>query len=619
LVAADGLVHLGHGQVVDPVDGEVVRHDPSAGAIGADPDGATVYFAGNDAITARSSIDGAELGQVAIETVPNGRLAVTPAGAVLSSRTELWIYGDNATTSGFVPPGPPAPTLDWAAAVAVDVNAIRVVAAPDGSSFFAVGGYVDPKYPSHVVEIDAATGDIVRAAFVGALVSSLEVSRDGSTLIATSGLTHEVTEIDTATFDINRRLTLQGAGEPGYGGDILPLPGDADRYLVVTWSDVDRDGSVVDLLLVDAGLAASVPQPPGPPERPAQLALDEADPTTVWAHEENSGDLHRLVDDGHQVTYAETVDFLCCYSERLEWSEGSLYTSTGHVADVEAGRQTGTYPASGIVLPLPDEDRALVFGREATEMDLDGYQQLQSYQLPVQWSGYRGVVTDVARIGDLLAVTYEDGPALLVPFAGTAPPAPTGFPPPPPRCLTGFPDVPPDHPFCNEIAWLSALTVTETRYGEAYRPGDQVTRQALAAMLHRMAGRPPFHPPSTPTFPDVTGGPFRLAIEWAASYGLFNGYADGTFRPTTPVSRQAAAAVLHRSVGSPTPAATASFTDVLADHPFRVSIQWMAAAGIADGYADGTFRSALPISRQAAAAFIIRTLQPQVAATFSER
>ena len=51
-------------------------------------------------------------------------------------------------------------------------------------------------------------------------------------------------------------------------------------------------------------------------------------------------------------------------------------------------------------------------------------------------------------------------------------------------------------------------------------------------------------------FPDVpTSSQFHGDIDWLVDNGIANGYADGTFKPTAPVSRQAMAAFLHRYNG----------------------------------------------------------------------
>ncbi|MCC5952220.1 MAG: S-layer homology domain-containing protein [Acidimicrobiia bacterium] len=116
-----------------------------------------------------------------------------------------------------------------------------------------------------------------------------------------------------------------------------------------------------------------------------------------------------------------------------------------------------------------------------------------------------------------------------------------------------------------------------------------------------------------PTFTDVPADhPFHDDIAWLAATGITTGYPDGTFAPTNPVSRQAMAAFLHRlwdltdlpdpPLDDPTP----TFTDVPADHPFHDDIAWLAATGITTGFPDGTFAPTNPVSRQAMAAFLHR-------------
>ncbi|HEX6424079.1 MAG TPA: S-layer homology domain-containing protein [Acidimicrobiales bacterium] len=104
--------------------------------------------------------------------------------------------------------------------------------------------------------------------------------------------------------------------------------------------------------------------------------------------------------------------------------------------------------------------------------------------------------------------------------------------------------------------------------------------------------------------------PFFDDIGWLVDEGIATGYADGTFRGAAAVSRQAMAAFLYRAAGSPLGAdpscGGAPFGDVPTGHPFCGEIAWMAGEGIAAGYSDGTFRPADPISRQAIAAFLFR-------------
>ncbi|MCL2595631.1 MAG: S-layer homology domain-containing protein, partial [Promicromonosporaceae bacterium] len=70
----------------------------------------------------------------------------------------------------------------------------------------------------------------------------------------------------------------------------------------------------------------------------------------------------------------------------------------------------------------------------------------------------------------------------------------------------------------------------------------------MAAFLFRAAGSPGFTPPATPTFLDVPRtSQFFTEIEWLAQTGITTGWPDGTFRPNSPVERQAMAAFLYRA------------------------------------------------------------------------
>lgn len=148
---------------------------------------------------------------------------------------------------------------------------------------------------------------------------------------------------------------------------------------------------------------------------------------------------------------------------------------------------------------------------------------------------------------------------------------------------------------------------TETEAGRVFGPDRGVSRQAFAAFLHRLAGAGWRPPDDRQTFADVPlDHPFRTEIEWLAETGLTTGYADGRFLPDAVVSRQATAAVLHRLAGEPGTAADPGFADVGPDHPFRTAVAWAAGSGIATGYDDGTFGPDRDVSRQAMAAFLHR-------------
>lgn len=174
-----------------------------------------------------------------------------------------------------------------------------------------------------------------------------------------------------------------------------------------------------------------------------------------------------------------------------------------------------------------------------------------------------------------------------------------------------FVDVPVDHPFHEEIVWLSDTGVASGYEDGTFGPRGVVTRQTLAAFLYRYADPQPVpEPPAEAPFPDVgLDHPFLVPIAWMADQGLVSGYDDGRFLPTAPISRQTLAAVLHRLTDLHPPKRSSSeptFPDVPLDHPFLVDIEWAAHEGIVTGYDDGRFGPLESTTRQAFAAFLAR-------------
>ena len=172
-----------------------------------------------------------------------------------------------------------------------------------------------------------------------------------------------------------------------------------------------------------------------------------------------------------------------------------------------------------------------------------------------------------------------------------------------------FWDVLSTHPFFGDIAWLATSGIAGGYPDGSFRPTTPVTRQAMAAFLWRSQGSPSGPFPDPGFFDIGAGHPFETEIAWMSEAELTTGYKDGTFRGDVTVSRQATAAFLWRLEGEPAPPAGApTFPDVPADSPFYDAIRWAAANGITTGYGDGTFRPGAPVSRQAMAAFLHRWL-----------
>lgn len=169
-----------------------------------------------------------------------------------------------------------------------------------------------------------------------------------------------------------------------------------------------------------------------------------------------------------------------------------------------------------------------------------------------------------------------------------------------------FTDVPDTHRFFREINWMKSSGLTTGYADGSFHPQEGLTREAMAAFLYRQAGKPAFTMPST-GFTDVPlGHKFYTEIMWMKTNGLSKGYADGSYRPSVTLSRAAMAAFMYRQAGAPTVSPMGYFTDVPASHQFYREIEWMRAVGITTGNADGTYRPSSPVTREAMAAFMYR-------------
>ena len=85
-------------------------------------------------------------------------------------------------------------------------------------------------------------------------------------------------------------------------------------------------------------------------------------------------------------------------------------------------------------------------------------------------------------------------------------------------------------------------------YGVAddlFSPMGNLTRAAIVTVLYRLEGSPATV--VSDTFSDVPAGQwYSEAVAWAVESGIANGYGDGRFGPNNPITREQLAAFLHR-------------------------------------------------------------------------
>lgn len=99
---------------------------------------------------------------------------------------------------------------------------------------------------------------------------------------------------------------------------------------------------------------------------------------------------------------------------------------------------------------------------------------------------------------------------------------------------------------------------------------------------------------------------YHEATDFVLEAGLMNGYADGTFRPNGTLSRAMLAQILYNRAGRPAVTGGGTFADVDSGAWYAPAVAWAVEQGVADGYADGTFRPDAGITREQLAVMLWR-------------
>jgi hypothetical protein len=135
----------------------------------------------------------------------------------------------------------------------------------------------------------------------------------------------------------------------------------------------------------------------------------------------------------------------------------------------------------------------------------------------------------------------------------------------------------------------------------SFRPASPVTRGQMSSFLGRALE---LDAQEERTFSDSAGSVHAGMIEAVAAAGVALGYRDGTFRPNADVTRGQMASFLMRALGLE-PGSGRSFPDTRGD-THAGAIEAVSTAGIALGYRDGTFRPSETVTRGQMASFLAR-------------
>ena len=142
-----------------------------------------------------------------------------------------------------------------------------------------------------------------------------------------------------------------------------------------------------------------------------------------------------------------------------------------------------------------------------------------------------------------------------------------------------------------------------------FEPDRNMTRAEVTTMFARLlTEKMTADQTYSNTFSDVAKSHWAANyIGYMQQFGIITGYADGSFRPDASVTRAEFAAIASRF--ETLTEGTKSFSDVPGSHWAAKYINFAATRGWVNGYADGTFRPNNSITRAEVAAVTCRLLE----------
>jgi hypothetical protein len=164
-------------------------------------------------------------------------------------------------------------------------------------------------------------------------------------------------------------------------------------------------------------------------------------------------------------------------------------------------------------------------------------------------------------------------------------------------------------------AYANGLMAGTSTNPMRFSPNVPLTRGMIVTILYRHAGSPDVSDLPNP-FDDVQGDIwYTNAVKWAAANGIVAGYGGGKYGPNDNITRQDLAAILHRYAdfaGIPLPIARdyRSFLDDadIADYA-KEAIEAFFRAAVINGYPDGGVHPKGEATRAEVAAMLMRFLE----------
>jgi hypothetical protein len=147
-----------------------------------------------------------------------------------------------------------------------------------------------------------------------------------------------------------------------------------------------------------------------------------------------------------------------------------------------------------------------------------------------------------------------------------------------------FDDVETSHWFNDAVMYTASREIMNGTSSNLFSPDANMTRGMLAQVLYNYENRPDTDAENI--FHDVGDTAWYAdAVTWAADKGVVTGYGDGRFAPEQNITREQLAAMLWRYAGKPAAAGQkVSFSDINQVSSYaKEAIAWATSNGILNG------------------------------------
>lgn len=174
-----------------------------------------------------------------------------------------------------------------------------------------------------------------------------------------------------------------------------------------------------------------------------------------------------------------------------------------------------------------------------------------------------------------------------------------------------FPDVKDSEWYIKAVEFVCMNGLMSGYTNGRFGPNDTLTRAQFAQIIYNKEGRPPAEGAK---FSDVTNGWYADAVNWAAAEGIVAGIGGSKFAPDLPITRQDLAVMLWRYAGRPEPGKNEldfNDSDRVSGYAWK-ALCWASENGIVSGRENGVLDPKGNATRAEAAQMVMKYLGERI-------